>query len=85
MTTTSRATLALMAIATAAATITLAPAAHAEPENSPPMAAHGVEAPLGAVPWSQVGPGWMLAMWSPGAIYADANTPPPTSGGLSVG
>jgi TolB protein len=29
------------------------------------MAAHGVERPIGDVPWSQVGPGWMLAMWSP--------------------
>jgi hypothetical protein len=28
-------------------------------------AAHGVEAPIGTVPWSQVGPGWMLATWSP--------------------
>jgi hypothetical protein len=24
--------------------------------------AHGVEAPIGDVPWSEVGPGWMLAM-----------------------
>lgn len=29
------------------------------------MAAHGVEGSIGDVPWSQVGPGWMLAMWSP--------------------
>jgi hypothetical protein len=28
-------------------------------------AAHGVEAAIGTVPWSQVGPGWMLATWSP--------------------
>jgi hypothetical protein len=27
--------------------------------------AHGAEAPIDAVPWSEVGPGWMLAMWSP--------------------
>ncbi|OBI22323.1 hypothetical protein A5712_12865 [Mycobacterium sp. E2327] len=76
MTTTSRATFALMALATAA-TITLAPAAHAEPENSQPMAAHGVEAPLGAVPWSQVGPGWMLAVWSPVPGLHTGETPPP--------
>jgi hypothetical protein len=30
-----------------------------------PAAAHGVEAAIGDVPWSKVGPGWMLAMWSP--------------------
>jgi hypothetical protein len=28
-------------------------------------AAHGVEAPIATIPWSQVGPGWMLATWSP--------------------
>jgi hypothetical protein len=32
-----------------------------------PPAAHGVEAPIGSVPWSQVGPGWLLATWSPAA------------------
>src|SRR6516165_6347306 len=58
-------TLALLATATVAATITRPPIPNAEPDTSPTMAAHGVEAPLGAVPWSQVGPGWMLAMWSP--------------------
>jgi Tol biopolymer transport system component len=56
-------TLALIATATVATTIGLAATAHAEPTATP--AAHGVEAPIGAVPWSQVGPGWMLAMWSP--------------------
>jgi hypothetical protein len=30
-----------------------------------PAAAHGVEAALDAVPWAQVGPGWLLATWSP--------------------
>lgn len=34
--------------------------------------AHGAEAPINAVPWSEVGPGWMLAMWSAAA---------PTKGG----
>jgi TolB protein len=29
-----------------------------------PMAAHNVEAPIHDIPWSQVGPGWMLAMWN---------------------
>ncbi|MCW2664720.1 MAG: hypothetical protein JWP83_5872 [Mycobacterium sp.] len=77
MTTTSRAMFSLMAMAAAAATLTLTPAAHAEPENSQPMAAHGVEAPLGAVPWSQVGPGWMLAVWSPAPGLHPGETAPP--------
>jgi TolB protein len=40
--------------------------------------AHGVEAPIGAIPWSKVGPGWMLAVWNavtpthPGALPAAA-------------
>jgi hypothetical protein len=29
------------------------------------LAAHGVEAAIGTIPWSQVGRGWMLATWSP--------------------
>jgi hypothetical protein len=28
------------------------------------LAVHNVEAPIQDVPWSQVGPGWMLAMWN---------------------
>ncbi|WP_085185192.1 hypothetical protein [Mycobacterium sp. IEC1808] len=36
-----------------------APAAETQP------AAHGVEAAIQTIPWSQVGPGWMLALWSP--------------------
>ncbi|WP_260739047.1 hypothetical protein [Mycobacterium sp. SMC-2] len=65
-----------MALATGSATITLPPTAHAGPEA---MAAHGVEAPLGAVPWSQVGPGWMLAMWSPVPGLHHGESPPPGS------
>ncbi|WP_082951885.1 hypothetical protein [Mycobacterium sp. 852002-51057_SCH5723018] len=72
-------TLTLMAMATVAATTTLAPAAHAEPDNSPTTAAQGVEAPLAAVPWSQVGPGWALAMWSPAPGLHPGETPPPGS------
>jgi hypothetical protein len=30
-----------------------------------PAAAHGVEAAIGDVPWSKVGPGWTLALWNP--------------------
>ncbi|MCU1700117.1 MAG: hypothetical protein JWR34_6180 [Mycobacterium sp.] len=28
-------------------------------------AAHGVEEPIETIPWPQVGPGWLLATWSP--------------------
>ena len=31
-------------------------------------AAHGVEAAIGSVPWSQVGPGWMLATHGAGRL-----------------
>ncbi|OBG58310.1 hypothetical protein A5702_08225 [Mycobacterium sp. E3339] len=41
------------------------------------MAAHGVEAPLSAVPWSQVGPGWLLAMWSPAPGLHPGESAPP--------
>jgi hypothetical protein len=43
--------------ATTAATSAPAPAA--------PAAAHGVEASINEVPWSNVGSGWTLATWSP--------------------
>ncbi|OMC18362.1 hypothetical protein A5736_14760 [Mycobacterium sp. SP-6446] len=39
-------------------------AAHRPAAETQP-AAHGVEAAIGTIPWSQVGPGWMLALWSP--------------------
>jgi hypothetical protein len=69
--------LALIAAAAAAATIALPATACADPDGSPAPAAHGVEAPLGAVPWAQVGPGWTLAMWSP-AIDPRESPPPGT-------
>jgi hypothetical protein len=72
-------TLVLIATAAVAATITRTPIASAEPDDSPKMAAHGVEAPLGTVPWPQVGPGWMLAMWSPAPGLHPGESPPPGS------
>jgi hypothetical protein len=72
-------TLALIATAMVAAMNANTPIADAEPDNAPPMAAHGVEAPLAAVPWSQVGPGWMLAMWSPVPGLHAGESPPPGS------
>src|SRR3954468_13376448 len=52
---------------------TTVPGTSSSPATSPstpaapatPAAAHGVEATKADVPWSKVGPGWMLAMWSP--------------------
>jgi hypothetical protein len=65
------------------------PAAHnatssatAPTSTSPPApqaAAHGVEAPPGTVAWSDVGPGWLLAMWSPVAGAPPQGSPPPPS------
>src|SRR3981189_1462344 len=40
-------------------------------------AAHGVEAAIGSVPWSQVGPGWMLATWSPAVGHPPGEQPAP--------
>ncbi|WP_231986255.1 hypothetical protein [Mycobacterium sp. E2479] len=72
------ATLAL-AISMLAAGMASSPTAHAEPDNAPAVAAHGVEAPLESVPWSYVGPGWMLAMWSPVPGLHPGEVPPPGS------
>jgi hypothetical protein len=44
---------------------TAAPPTAATAAPATPVAAHGVEAAIKDVPWSKVGPGWMLAMWSP--------------------
>jgi hypothetical protein len=35
------------------------------PTGAAQVAAHGIEAAIATIPWSQVGPGWMLATWSP--------------------
>ena len=40
-------------------------------------AARGVEAAIGAVPWTQVGPGWLLATWSPAAATRPGEERPP--------
>jgi hypothetical protein len=41
-------------------------------------AAHGVEAAIATIPWSQVGPGWMLATWSP--VPGERPGAPPPAG-----
>jgi Tol biopolymer transport system component len=65
-------TLALIATATVAAALALPASAQADAS-----APHGVEAAIGAVPWSQVGPGWLLAIWSPVSGKNFGETPPP--------
>ncbi|MDT5070483.1 MAG: hypothetical protein QOK02_6638 [Mycobacterium sp.] len=40
----------------------------------PEPAAHGVEAPIGDVPWAQVEPGWLLATWTPASGGTAATT-----------
>jgi hypothetical protein len=47
----------------------------AAPPVAPP-AAYGVEATLDTIPWSRVGPGWLLATWSPLAGHMPGNLPP---------
>src|ERR1700756_4121102 len=34
------------------------------PTAGPQAAAHGAEAAINTIPWTQVGPGWLLATWS---------------------
>jgi len=41
-----------------------------------PLVANGLEAPGAAVPWAQVGPGWLLATWS--AVPGRSPGPPPS-------
>jgi TolB protein len=42
-----------------------------------PAVAKGVERGIGDVPWAQVGPGWMLAMWSPVTPHMPGVLPAP--------
>jgi hypothetical protein len=39
--------------------------AKASPTAAAQPGAHGVEAAITTIPWSQIGPGWLLATWSP--------------------
>jgi len=43
--------------------------------TAPPLA-RGAQASRSAIPWSQVGPGWMLAIWGPAPIPAPGEQPP---------
>ncbi|KAA0083528.1 hypothetical protein CIW52_14175 [Mycolicibacterium sp. P9-64] len=66
------AVIAAMVMVAGCSSATDSPAGHgvsSSPASStskpPEPAAHGVEAPIEAIPWPQVGPGWLLATWSP--------------------
>jgi hypothetical protein len=55
-------------------------AATAGPAATPapaPSVAGSAERGIGDVPWSQVGPGWMLAMWSPVTPHHPGEEPAP--------
>ena len=74
--------LTLAALMVAGCSSTGSTAGHARPGSSSTttvaqLAAHGVEAPIGAVPWSQVGPGWLLATWSPARGLRHGQKPAP--------
>ena len=47
----------------------------AAPSEAQP-AAYGVEATLDTIPWSRVGPGWLLATWSPLTGHMPGPPPP---------
>jgi hypothetical protein len=52
-------------------------AATSAPAPATPAAAHGVEATINDVPWSKVGPGWMLATWRPITPHMPGAQPAP--------
>ncbi|OBK52830.1 hypothetical protein [Mycobacterium sp. 1081908.1] len=65
---------ALSAVALAACS---SPTNNASPQRQPSQstasavqpAARGVEAPAASIPWRQVGPGWLLATWTPAVSH----------------
>lgn len=77
---------ALAAVLAGCAPSTGTPAAHGPSGNTvaeAQPAARGVEAAIETIPWSQVGPGWMLALWSPAIGHwpgekRDPNEPDPS-------
>ncbi|HTI77382.1 MAG TPA: hypothetical protein VL634_20455 [Mycobacterium sp.] len=64
---------------TTAHSTTAAPAPPISTTAAPaaPAVAHGVKAAIGDVPWAKVGPGWMLAMWSPETPHMPGAEPGP--------
>ncbi len=49
--------------------------APSKPATAAQPAGHGVEAPAASIPWAQVGPGWLLATWTP-AVSGQPGVPP---------
>ena len=73
-----RAKLAIAAGAVALGAISISPAiATATPATDAPAVTHGVEASIADVPWSEVGPGWTLATWSPFTPHMPGVEPAP--------
>ncbi|WP_264033075.1 hypothetical protein [Mycobacterium fragae] len=68
-----RSRLALLAVAVAAV---MAASCSTSTAAAQP-AAHGVEAPIDTIPWSHVGPGWMLAEWTPATSHRPGEMPAP--------
>ncbi len=52
-------------------------AAPAATPAATPAVAQGAARGIGDVPWSQVGPGWMLAVWTPVTPHMPGDQPPP--------
>ena len=51
-------------------------ATSAGPSAPEPLPALGVELPASKIPWNEVGPGWILATWSPTPGLNGGQTPP---------
>ena len=50
-----------------------------------PLLAAGEETGRDAVPWSEVGPGWFVAIWAPGGVRADITTTTPPAASIDAG
>jgi hypothetical protein len=63
-------------------------ATHASNASARPLAARGVESSADSIPWEQVGPGWVLATWSPLAGhrpgYMPTNEPDPSTVSMTL-
>jgi hypothetical protein len=54
----------------------VSPATTTSTAAAQPAAARGAEGSIESIPWSQVGPGWMLATWSPVSGTRPGEDPP---------
>ena len=70
--------LAIGAVVLGAVAAAVSPATStATPSTDAPAVAHRVEASIADVPWTEVGPGWTLAMWSPATAHMPGELPAP--------